>query len=165
MMVPEFAGKVAKAAEGLKNLSIDNEVSHADALDLLRQCHVLVCASRDEAMPMTIMEAMSLGKAIISTKVGGVLEVLRDGENALIVSAENAPELSAAFERLATEHDLIGKLGRNARTTYEENFTLDRFGHDFKAMLEEVIVNHSVVADRQPAAAPEINAMASTVAR
>jgi O-antigen biosynthesis protein len=165
MMVPEFAVKVAQAAKGLKNLSIDDEVSHADALDLLRQCHVLVCASRDEAMPMTIMEAMSLGKAIISTKVGGVSEVLRDGENALIVSAENASELSAAFERLVTEHDLVGKLGRNARTTYEENFTLDRFGHDFKAMLEEVIMNHSVTADRPLATAPEIDAMASTLAR
>jgi len=165
MMVPEFAGTVAKAAKGLKNLSIEDEVSHTDALDLLRQCHVLVCASRDEAMPMTIMEAMSLGKAIISTKVGGVSEVLRDGENALIVNAENAPELSAAFERLVTERDLIGKLSRNARTTYEQNFTLDRFGHDFKTMLEEVIVNHSVTADRPPATAREIDAIASTLAR
>jgi len=165
MMVPEFAAEVAKAAKGVKNLSIDNEVSHADALDLLRQCHVLVCASRDEAMPMTIMEAMSMGKAIISTKVGGVSEVLRDDENALIVSPENALELSAAFERLVAEHDLIGKLGRNARTTYEENFTLDRFGHDFKAILEEVIAYHSVTADRQPATAPENDALASTLAR
>lgn len=165
MMVPEFAAKIANAANGLNNLSINNEVSHADALELLRQCDVLVCASRDEAMPMTIMEGMSLGKAIISTKVGGVSEVLRDGENALVVSPENASALSAAFERLVTEHDLMAKLGRNARTTYEENFTLDRFGHDFKAMLEEVITNHSVANRRERRDVAEVGAIVQEVAR
>jgi len=165
MMVPEFAAKIANAAKELKNLSIDNEVSHAEALELLRQCDVLVCASRDEAMPMTIMEAMSLGKAIISTKVGGVSEVLRDSENALVVSPENAPELCAAFERLVTEHELIDKLRRNARITYEENFTLDRFGRDFKAMLEEVIANHSVTTAKERRNALEGGAIAQKVTR
>ncbi len=143
MMVPEFAAKVARAASGLKTLSIENEVSYADALELLRNCDVLVCASRDEAMPMTIMEAMSLGKAVLSTKVGGVSEVLRNDENALIVPAENPADLAAALEKLVAERGLIDRLGRNARVSYEENFTLDRFGHDFKAMLEETIVNYA----------------------
>jgi glycosyltransferase involved in cell wall biosynthesis len=161
MMVPEFAGRVAKAAKGLKNLSINDEVSHTEALDLLRQCHVLVCASRDEAMPMTIMEAMSLGKAVLSTKVGGVSEVLRDGENALVVRPENAAELSAALERLSTEPDLIDKLGRNARAAYEENFTLNRFGRDFKTMLEEVLANYSAVSKN----VRDVDAVAQEVVR
>lgn len=146
MMVPGFAAKVGAAATGLENLSIYNEISHAEALELLGRCDVLVCASRDEAMPMTIMEAMSLGKAIVSTGVGGISEVLKDGENGLLVPAENPRELSAALERLITERGLIDELGRNARSTYEENFTLDRFGNDFKAMVEEVIANHSAEA-------------------
>jgi GT2 family glycosyltransferase/glycosyltransferase involved in cell wall biosynthesis len=160
-MVPEFAAKVAQAANGLTNLSIDNEVSYADALELLRQCDVLVCASRDEAMPMTIMEAMSLGKAVLSTKVGGVSEVLRDGENALVVRPENAAELSAALERLSTEPDLIDKLGRNARAAYEENFTLNRFGRDFKTMLEEVLANYSAVSKN----VRDVDAVAQEVVR
>ena len=142
IMVPEFAAKIGSAAREIKNLSVNTEIGHAEALDLLRQSDVLVCASRDEAMPMTIMEAMSLGKAIISTKVGGIAEVLEDGGNALMVRAENPRELAMALERLITERELIGALGRNARAAYEQNFTLDRFGHDFKAMLEEVIANH-----------------------
>jgi glycosyltransferase involved in cell wall biosynthesis len=141
IMVPEFAAKIGSAAREIKNLSVNTEISHAEALDLLRRSDVLVCASRDEAMPMTIMEAMCLGKAIISTKVGGIAEVLEDGGNALMVRAENPRELAVALERLIIERELIGELGRNARAAYEQNFTLDRFGHDFKAMLEEVITH------------------------
>jgi glycosyltransferase involved in cell wall biosynthesis len=165
MMVPEFAAKVANAATGLKNLSLDTEVSHADALELLRQCDVLVCASRDEAMPMTIMEAMSLGKVIVSTKVGGITEVLRNGQNALMVKPENPAELSAAFERLVTEQGLVKSLSRNARTTYEENFTLDRFGYDFKVMLEEVIANHSAPSETEQSDVREGGAVVQEVAR
>jgi GT2 family glycosyltransferase len=165
MMGAEFAARVANAASGLKNLSIEDEVSYAEAIELLRKCDVLVCASRDEAMPMTIMEAMSLGKAVLSTKVGGVSEVLRDNESALIVPPENAAALSAAFERLVTEPELIDKLGRNARIAYETNFTLDRFGHDFKAMLEEVISNYSAASKNVRSDARAVNAIAQEVAR
>jgi GT2 family glycosyltransferase/glycosyltransferase involved in cell wall biosynthesis len=143
MMVPEFAAKVNTAAKGLGNFSIENETSHAEALELIRRSDVLVCASRDEAMPVTIIEAMCLSKAVVSTRVGGISEILKDNKDGLLVSAENVLELSAALARLITAPELIAELGRNARITYEENFMLDRFGRDFKVMLEEVITNQS----------------------
>ena len=46
----------------------------------------LICPSRDETMPITILEAMSLGKVIISADVGGIAEWLRDEMNGLLVS-------------------------------------------------------------------------------
>jgi len=159
MMVPEFAAKVRSATQGMNNFSIDNETSHGEAVDLLRRSHVLVCASRDEALPMTIMEAMCLGKAIVSTKVGGIAEVLRNGEEGLLVRAEDARELSAALAQLIANPDLVEKLGRNARSTYEQIFRLDRFGNDFRALLDETMARCS---PRNPATAREEMLYATT---
>ena len=55
---------------------------------------MLICSSRDEAMPIVILEAMSMGKTVISTDVGGIREWLRDGLNALVVPPEDPPALS-----------------------------------------------------------------------
>ena len=135
VMASEFAAKVSAAAQGMKGLSIDSEVSHAEALEVLRQSDVLVCASRDEAMPMTMIEAMSLGKAIISTDVGGIAEVIVDGENGLLVQAENVRELAGAIAGLIERPKLVLELGKRARATYESNFTMDRFGAQFLDLL------------------------------
>jgi hypothetical protein len=48
---------------------------------------------------------------------------------------------------------------------YEENFTLDRFGHEFRAMLEEVIANYSAATEGVRREAPEVGAIAQEVAR
>jgi glycosyltransferase involved in cell wall biosynthesis len=139
VMDPEFAIKVYGLAEGLENLQITGEIEHAGALALLEAADVLVCASRDEAMPVTILEAMSLGKAIVSTTAGGVPEYIRDQENGFLVRPEKAAELAAAIERLLQDPAEARRLGRNARATFEEQFSLDRFGSDFINLVREMI--------------------------
>ena len=55
------------------------------SLKLLGESDALICSSRDETMPIAILEAMSLGKLVISTDVGGISEWLRDEMNGLLV--------------------------------------------------------------------------------
>lgn len=139
VMDPAFEAKVHAAAEGVANLTISGAVDHVAALALLKRADVLVCASRDEAMPVTILEAMSLGKAILSTTVGGVPEYIETGKNGLLVKPENPAQLAAAIEWLITHPDKACQLGRSARATYEREFEMDRFGRDFIALVEEMI--------------------------
>ncbi len=139
VMDPAFAVRLYELARGMENVQILGEIEHAAALALLEEADVLVCASRDEAMPVTILEAMSLGKAILSTTAGGVPEYIRDGENGLLVRPENAAELAAALERLLRDPKEARRLGRNARTTFEEQFSLDRFGGEFIGLVREIV--------------------------
>ncbi len=139
VMDSEFAVKVYGLAQGVETLKITGEIEHAAALALLEAADVLVCASRDEAMPVTILEAMSLGKTILSTTAGGVPEYIRDGENGLLVRPERAAELAGAIERLIADRDLARALGRKARATFEEQFSMDRFGEDFSRLVHETI--------------------------
>ena len=106
----------------------------------MRETDVIVSPSRDEAMPtVTILEAMGLGKALITTIVGGALEVLVEGENALLVRPEAPDVLATAIRRLIEDPALAGELGKKARETYEKNFTMERFGQEFRQHIAELI--------------------------
>ncbi|MEP6708567.1 MAG: glycosyltransferase [Verrucomicrobiota bacterium] len=133
---PEFGSKIETAGASVKNFSMRGPLSHAEAIALLDASDVLVCPSRDEAMPtVTILEAMSLGKAIISTKIGGAAEFLTDGVDALLVRPENVLAVARAIRRAIGDRALVRKLGNNARITYEKSFTMSRFGAEFQSLL------------------------------
>ena len=139
VMEPEFGARVEAAAKDLPSVFLDGPCDHAEALDAIRRSDVLVCSSRDEAMPVTILEALSLGKAIVSTNVGGIGEILTDGHNALIVRPEDPKALAASMQRLWENPALAQQLGQNARSTFEKNFTQDRFGADFRQLVAEMM--------------------------
>jgi glycosyltransferase involved in cell wall biosynthesis len=146
VMDPEFGNRVCAAASKIKNFSIESEQGHLRALDTLRTMDVLVCSSRDEALPLTILEALSLGKAIISTTVGGIPEALTDGHDALLVSPEDPDALAEAMGRLIRNPDLVRSLGRNGRETFQKSFLLDRFGTEFRELVEKTVAARGGVA-------------------
>jgi O-antigen biosynthesis protein len=149
---PDFWPKVESVAKKLRNFSVKGALSHAEAIDLIRQADVIVSASRDEAMPtVTILEAMSLGKALIATVVGGAQEVLIEGENALLVTPDVPDALAGAIRRLIEDPALAGELGKRARATYEKNFTMERFGGEFCQLIEEAISQPLTVGQAQDA--------------
>ncbi|MGZ5004641.1 MAG: glycosyltransferase, partial [Chthoniobacterales bacterium] len=142
-----FSRKIEGAVQTLPNLSILGARDHAQALALLAAADVVVCASRDEAMPtVTILEAMCLEKAIIATAVGGAQEVMVNGENSLLVRPEDSAALAEAMRRLIAEPALVRQLGRGARATYEKNFTIDRLGREFREVIGEVIASRALAS-------------------
>ena len=133
-----FYERLAQQAGQMPNVELRDALDHSEALEASAAADVLVCASRDETMPIAILEAMSLGKAIITTNVGGVEEWLNDGVNALLVPAEDSLALAEALRRCVDEPGLIASLGGNARRTFSENFSIDRLGERFSALIERV---------------------------
>ncbi len=121
----------------LPSVTLRGALSHDEALAASAATDVLVCASRDETMPIAILEAMSLGKAIVATTVGGIAEWLRDGVNALLVPLEDDRALTGALRRCLEEPGLIKSLGENARQTFFEHFSIDRLGERFVALFEQ----------------------------
>ena len=133
-----FYERLAQQARPMPNVQLQTALGHDEALEAIAAADVLVCSSRDETMPIAILEAMSLGKAIVTTNVGGVAEWLSDGVNALLVPAEESLALAKAFRRCIDEPGLMASLGGNARRTFSENFSVDRLGDRFSALIERV---------------------------
>ena len=76
-------------------------------------------------MPKTLLEAMACGLPVIGTNVEGIKEVIRHGENGFLCNTDPA-SIREAVIRLMEEEELREKLGRNARKTIEEKFSLDK---------------------------------------
>lgn len=83
--------------------------------EALRDAAIFVLPSTSEGLPMALLEAMAYGRAIVATAVGGVPDVLSDGEDALIVAPSDPAALAAALARLAADPDLRRRLGPAAR--------------------------------------------------
>jgi glycosyltransferase involved in cell wall biosynthesis len=81
---------------------------------LLRRAPVFAMPSRSEGLPMALLEAMAYGMAIASTAVGGIPEVLGDGEEGLLVPSEDPAALADALCRLAADAPLRERLAANA---------------------------------------------------
>lgn len=135
----DFRDKIRRKAEAIGNVQVLGALDHESALQLLNGADVVVCPSRDETMPIVLLEAMSLGKAIICTEVGGVGEWIRNGLNGLLVPAEHASALAAAMARCLRDRDLVRELGVAGRRTFAENVSLDRYGAQFATLLRETI--------------------------
>ena len=97
----------------------------SDLPDLLAAADVAVFPSRFEGSPLSVMECMAAGSAIVATRVGGVPELLEDGVHALLVPPENPAALADAVLRVAGDGALQAELGARARERQQREFAID----------------------------------------
>ena len=95
----------------------------ADVPSFLRRLDVFVLPSFSEGVPLTILEAMATGLPVIATSVGGILEVLSNEANALLVPPGDVEALACAIRRLYEQSDLRKKLGIAARETARQRYS------------------------------------------
>jgi glycosyltransferase involved in cell wall biosynthesis len=113
---PERAGLEASTRE----LGLDGRVSFLGAvprdrvLRLCRAADASVLPSAWENFPHTVVEALAVGCPVIATAVGGVPEVVRDGENGLLVVPHDPAALAAAIARFFADEDLRARLATAA---------------------------------------------------
>ena len=93
----------------------------------LASSHVFVLSSRSEALPVSILEAMAAGLPVVATRVGGVPELVRDGETGFLAPASDATALAAPIQRLVDSPELRARLGSGGRARVEEHFGLESF--------------------------------------
>ncbi len=106
-------------------------VEPEEVLARLRTAVALVLPSRAEAMPMTILESMSVGTPVIGTDVGQVAEMV--GDTGLVVEPADPRALGTAIRRIAESPDLARELGRMARRRVQERYSTDAVKHTFVA--------------------------------
>ncbi len=88
-----------------------------DVLELLAGADAFVLASRQEGLPVALMEATSVGLPIVASAIGGVPQVLDDAVDALLVPPGDAKLLAEAMGRLASDPEMRERLGHQARLT------------------------------------------------
>lgn len=122
-------GEVEQAQKIASELGIDSKilfagwVSGEDKLKLLQQAHIYVLPSYNEGLPVSLLEAMSWQVPVISTRVGGIPELVRDGVDGVLIEAGDQVALASAIIKLAKEIGLRNQMGSAAREQVEQNFS------------------------------------------
>jgi len=97
-----------------------------DVRPFLADAGVYVLPSYREGLPLTIMEAMSVGRPVVSTHAPGCRETVVDGDNGFLVPVADADALARAMERFILEPALITAMGKRGREIAEEKYDVHK---------------------------------------
>jgi glycosyltransferase involved in cell wall biosynthesis len=98
----------------------------------------IAAASGDQdGLPVALMEAMSVGCAVVASDLPGLRDAIVDGESGLLTTPGSAEELAAAVGRLLRDPELCDQLGR-AAAIRAESFSVDTIGGRYVALLDEL---------------------------
>ena len=98
----------------------------SDVRAYLREASVYVLPSHHEGTPRTVLEAMAMGRPIITTDAPGCRETVIDGDNGLLVPVQDAEALAHAMERFLAEPALLERMGQRSRRLAEEKYDVHR---------------------------------------
>lgn len=116
------------AAAGLSDkVEVPGWVGPAAVQALLAAADILVLPSLAENLPMSVIEGMAAGLAVIATPVGAICDIVRDGETGLLSPPRDPPSLAAALQRVIDDGPLRRRLGEGARAFHRAHLDTPRF--------------------------------------
>jgi len=99
---------------------------HEELERLYDRAAVVACPSHREGFGVVCAEAMAHGRAVVASDVGGLRDLVVDGETGLLVPPGDVPALRSALERLLADPELRRRLGAAGRERARERFSWDR---------------------------------------
>jgi len=98
----------------------------SETADAFAAADLFVLPSLFEGTPLTLVEAMHAGLPVVTTDTCGMRDVVRDGENGLLIPLRSPSSIVSAVERLIADEHLRARLGANARAEAAEHYTWER---------------------------------------
>jgi glycosyltransferase involved in cell wall biosynthesis len=119
MVGPEKDGNLLKAQQKAKNLKLDilftGRLPKQDWINKSQEYDIFINTTHFDNMPVSVIEAMSLGLAVISTNVGGISFLIENQKEGLLIPDNDVDKMVEAIDRLIDNIDLFDKITTNAR--------------------------------------------------
>jgi sugar transferase (PEP-CTERM/EpsH1 system associated) len=114
-----------------------------DVPQLLAAADAFLLTSLSEGVPVTIIEAMAAGLPVVSTSVGGVPEIIDNGDTGLLAPAKDASALAAAIVRLVHDVELRGRLADRGRERVASRFSEEQMMQSYDRLYTDLTKSHS----------------------
>lgn len=129
-----------------KQLKIDSKVHFlgvcGDVDELLGIIDVFVLPSLYEGLPLALLEALAMRKAVVATKVGGIPEVVEHGKNGILVEPRDPEGLAEGIVKLIRNPNLAAKMGEEGRKIVEEKFSTNVVVRKLENLYEELLYQY-----------------------
>ena len=110
-----------------------------DALKFMAAADIYVNPADVEGLPVSILEALALGRPVVATAVGGVPSIIEDAHTGLLVPPKDPAALAAGIDRLANNREFAISLGEQGRKLVETQYSLEAMVRTTEAVYEEVL--------------------------
>ena len=104
---------------------------------------VVALTSRNEGTPVSLIEAHACGKPVVSTDVGGVRAVVRDGVSGSLVPPGDAAAVAAALQGILSDRVAATRMGEQGRAFVRDRFTKERLVADIRALYASLMEGHA----------------------
>jgi len=111
----------------------------SDIADILAAADLLAVTSDTEGLPITILEAMSMYCPVVSTSVGGIPHVLKDGRDAWFVPPGDTVALTRTLEEVLSKPELARQRAENAHREYVRAHSRESMGLKYQEIYEEAL--------------------------
>ena len=116
----------------------------ADLDRLYADLDIVVLTSKNEGSPVALIEAMAAGRPVVSTRAGGVEDVVTDGETGVVVPIGDAPAVARAVVDLLEDPARAARLGAAARASVVARFGSGRLVGDIDALYQRLLADRGV---------------------
>lgn len=103
----------------------------------------MILPSGNEGTPVSAIEALAAGRPVVATRVGGVPDVVRDGEDGFLVERGEVEQLADALERLAQDPELRRRLGEAGRARVLARYSVERLVDDVDRLYRSLLAVHT----------------------
>ena len=137
---PELVGELRDGIGGRKDIVwIHEMLEDPDLVNLYNEASVFACPSIYEPFGIINLEAMACETPVVACAVGGIKEVVVDGETGFLVPPEDPDKLAAAISKVLDDPQLAARMGKAGRSRVLEQFTWDRIAEKTISMYETLV--------------------------
>jgi glycosyltransferase involved in cell wall biosynthesis len=122
----EQVGKIIQEKGLQNNVQVLGWIGEKEKLHWLKQADTMILPSYNEGLPMSILESMAAGKIIISGRVGGIPDLVTDGENGFLITPGDIPSLCKHILFVATNPVRMLEISRNNQQKIDNEYNLQK---------------------------------------
>lgn len=130
-------------ASRIRELRLENNVKilgfRRDVFHVLHNIDIFMLASISEGLPISVVEAMMASRPILATNVGGLSEIIQQGENGFLVEPNNPDQLANQLIELVKNRDLRIRIGENAFKYARANLSINNMVAQYEQLYRELL--------------------------